>query len=109
MMNTTAKMTQLHSFTEQQLCSENVRQSANQVVRARNDPYDSKVSSQMSKCSNTNPSCTWPIGIAPKRHQGINQHKTLLEALSPSDVDALSNQHLMTLMTVTAPAVGRRR
>ena len=27
------------------------RQNANQVVRARNDPYDSKVSSQMSKCS----------------------------------------------------------
>ena len=105
MMNTTVKMTQLHSFTEQQLCSENVRQNANQVVRARNDPYDSKVSSQMSKCSNTNPSCTWPIGIAPKRHQG-KQHKTLLEALSPSDVDALSNQHLMT---VTAPAVRRRR
>ena len=103
MMNTTVKMTQLHSFTEQQLCSENVCQNANQVVRARNDPYDSKVSSQMSKCSDTNPSCTWPIGIAPKRHQG---HTTLLEALSPSDVDALSNQ---LLMTVTAPAVGRRR
>ena len=46
MMNTTVKMTQLHSFTEQQfnqLCSENVRQNATQVVRARNDPYDSKV------------------------------------------------------------------
>ena len=43
MMNTTAKMTQLHSFTEQQLCSENVCQNANQVARARNDPYDSKV------------------------------------------------------------------
>ena len=103
MMNTTVKMTQLHSFTEQQLCSENVCQNANQVVRARNDPYDSKVSSQMSKCSDTNPSCTWPIGIAPKQHQG---HKTLLEVLSPSDVDALSNQ---LLMTVTAPAVRRRR
>ena len=51
MMNTAAKITQLHSFMEQQLCSENVRQNANQVVRARNDPYDSKVSSQMSKCS----------------------------------------------------------
>ena len=49
MMNTTVKMAQLHSFTEQQLCSENVCQNANQVVRARNDPYDSKVSSQMSK------------------------------------------------------------
>ena len=70
MMNTAVKMAQLHSFREQQLCSENVRQNASQVVRARNDPYDSKVSSQMSKCSNTNPSCTWPIGIAPKRHQG---------------------------------------
>ena len=71
MMNTNSvKMAQLHSFTEQQLCSENVCQNANQVARARNDPYDSKVSSQMSKCSNTNPSCTWPIGIAPKRHQG---------------------------------------
>ena len=43
MMNTTVKMTQLHSFTEQQLCSENVCQNANQVARARNDPYDSKV------------------------------------------------------------------
>ena len=51
MMNTAAKMAQRHSFTEQQLCSENVCQNANQVVRARNDPYDSKVSSQMSKCS----------------------------------------------------------
>ena len=103
MVNTTVKVAQLHSFTEQQLCSENVCQNANQVVRARNDPYDSKVSSQMSKCSDTNPSCTWPIGIGPKRHQG---HKTLLEALSPSDVDALLNQ---LLMTVTAPAVRRRR
>ena len=76
-MNTTVKMTQLHSFTEQQLCSENVRQNANQVVRARNDPYDSKVSSQMSKCSNTNLSCTWPIGIAPKRHQGKSTQNTV--------------------------------
>ena len=53
MMNTTVKMTQLHSFTEQQLCSKNVCQNANQVVRVQNDPYDSKVSSQMSKCSQT--------------------------------------------------------
>ena len=43
MMNTTAKVTQLHSFAEQQLCSEIVCQNANQVVRARNYPYDSKV------------------------------------------------------------------
>ena len=77
MMNTTVKMTQLHSFMEQQLCSENVRQNANQVARARNDPYDNKVSSQMSKCSDTNPSCTWPIGIAPKRHQGKSTQNTV--------------------------------
>ena len=77
MMNTTVKMAQLHSFTEQQLCSENVCQNANQAARARNDPYDSKVSSQMSKCSNTNPSCMWPIGIAPKRHQGKSTQNTV--------------------------------
>ena len=43
MMNTAVKMAQLHSFTEQQLCSENVCQNANQVARSQNDPYDSKV------------------------------------------------------------------